>query len=180
MIGQKILQDWYENDFIIRMRILNHSKNPDQISWIDTVQTSMPIISNGIPIFLDCIGEQHLYDHTHPISDVHRWVVQDIHKHFGFVLELPRIDLSHKNYPPKHMIAIVQETLNEVTSQREDHLLELLLKYLEMKYNSTNMHRIELLGTISFHVVFEKMQSSTAQAKHSLCMCCICLSSDTF
>jgi hypothetical protein len=135
-----------------------------EIYWDKTINEITPVISNKRPVYLETYSLVKSSDPYNYITQIHEWAVNDAINRYSEFLDfqgtLVRLDTNISRLEDlgklEFLSSIVQRELNSAYTDRKIQVLKVLLNIINNKLTS-NKERMELFGTFSFHVVWEKV-----------------------
>ena len=164
-----ILQDYQENGLYENTTRINEENGIGEIDWPRTIGMRTAWIQEDVPVYLDLLTRAKVRDDMNVVRRIHRAIISKISaelEHVGildfFGLEPVSIsnedinDIGSTTFLQFHLIQERQIQFNS----RKLRLLSHLLQYLSGNESSSSDSDVDLFGTFSFNLVWEKVCSS--------------------
>ena len=162
-----ILDNYIENDIYYNEIVTDEYNGEGEILWDKTVDNIDPFIVNNQVIYLDFITKLNVLNDSSLIANIHRFIINEciefmhntgLDSYLGYNLDKVDCDLDNiEDYE-----FIVNKIEMEMQLQFNDNKINTLKSMISFINNSSNKGddcNIELFGTRSFYVVWEKLCS---------------------
>ena len=165
-LADYLLKDYLKNG-IYHKRSKEVEKNSSgRISWEDTIAKADPYFINGKPVYADVYNKKKNIDRYNDISLIHKWAVTWSKSKYSKLLGYSNLALGNDflddiSYigDSKYLSSILEKELFRSYVDREINLLKVLKELVIRKEYHSQSCNLSLFGTMSFHVVWEKVCS---------------------
>ncbi len=156
--GLYILEDYLNYGILRRNHEIITSGISGRTNWPRTINTKIPVMSNGRPVYVDPVIVSHEIDQTNAVARIHRYILHDCFNLWGWLLDLvnefPDEEIP---YSSEEAIDILRAELSLTYLERETRIIQALINYLEGMSGSNDGVRFETLCTPYFHNVWESI-----------------------
>lgn len=162
-----ILDNYIENDIYYNEIVTDEYSGDGEILWDKTVNNIDPFIINGQVIYLDFITKLNIVNDSSLITDVHKFIVNEciefmcntgLDLYLGYNLD--KIDCELGDI--KDFEFIINKLEREMQLQFNDNKIDMLksmISFINNSFSKGDEDKIDLFGTRSFYVVWEKLCS---------------------
>lgn len=157
-----LLEDYLSNGLLVRETIINEKSYNGRIDWKRTISATVPLISGDSIHYLPPIIKRKVYERDSIIQTIHIMCVQEAFYKFGWLFDLdssenflnvPSLNISHEE-----ILRILHSELRVTFSDRDIHVIKLMIKYLEETQSTKNENtNTVFLYSFYFHTIFESM-----------------------
>lgn len=153
----QIVQFYFERGLFGHKSEIETSSYEDKVNWEKTIDSVVPILQNGIPIYVAPKSVKNSSSTSHLISEIQKWVTNLSFDLIGKALyPHQNIDLISEcnEEGVYHYIQIIESYLHNVYFDDEILLLQNILYFLKESANMESTD-IEFFGTKVFYSIWE-------------------------
>lgn len=160
-VVEVLIQDWFMHGLWKPIRSRNKAYGNGSIHWGRTISQSQAVVLEHSSIHHPMIHNHWYQDEHHPLTRIQQLVMKDIQKEYGWLFpEVQSIDIDITDELTEDEEEWAKSELSlhlpRLFDQRERDLFEWIGYYLDKSAHGFKGTGV-LLGTISFHTIFEKM-----------------------
>ncbi|WP_236561173.1 LlaJI family restriction endonuclease [Pontibacillus sp. HMF3514] len=169
-----LLQDYFENGLYINEKMTHELNGEGEINWNQTIEEHEAYISKGRPFYLDLVTVATLNDEEDFIRLIHKYVLTVCSR---YMKQLSFIDIF--DYPPlefevewedigtlEHALYMIENEMQQQFSDQKLLILKTLYFFLTREKGANADDQLKLLGTRTFHVVWEKVLGYVLQNQY--------------
>lgn len=160
-----LLFDYYQYGLYTKEQLIREINGNGEILWEPTVNNSLALFNNNRPIYTELSTRRRVSDEESFIRRVHAWALMDCSARLGKAELLDLFGLSpveeecceldelgDREYIAKRL----QQEMCSQFNTRKQQLLQLLQAYIEKENLCSEVSGINVYGTVSFNLVWEK------------------------
>lgn len=151
-----LLNDFQNNDFLSRNEKIKTVKDKGNIDWHSTINTTIPVLHHGRPIYSNPVIKRTAIDANHIVILIHKAVISECARLWGWMTGVNNDELLFE------LPCSVEEAIRHLTSEltltyinRELEVIRNMIAYLKCKTGRNTLEHIEILATPFFYYVWE-------------------------
>lgn len=158
-VAMFLLEDYCQNGYLRRQSVITTTHSSGRIDWKSTVNTVLPVISNGSPLYPDPVLKKRKDNENNIVVLAHKYVINKCFSEWGWLLGYDdyKTGSTALPYPLTEVIFALRKELRQTFQSREIRVIKSLIQYLEEQTSNQESGQIRVMATPYFSFVWESI-----------------------